>query len=107
MLNGGSPTYQAGMGSATCMMQTGPTAQTWSCSLTLAIKGLVAIFRANGVGFLFPAGIQGPTDEYKLAQTVCSHHGLGSLGTPVERKAPALPLQQCIGGPHNGQGLHP
>ena len=54
-LNGGSPNYPAGMGSATCMMQTGPTAQMWSCSPILAIKGLVAISRANGVRVPFPS----------------------------------------------------
>ena len=43
MSNGGSPTYQPGMGSATCMIQTGPAVHMWSCLPMLAIKGLVVI----------------------------------------------------------------
>ena len=37
-------------------------------------------------GYLSPAGIQGPTDEYKLVQIVCSHHGPGPLGPQLKGK---------------------
>ena len=41
-------------------------------------------------GYLLPADLWGPTDEYQLAQVVCSHPGLGSLGAPVKREVLAF-----------------
>ena len=37
-------------------------------------------------GYLSPVGIQGPADEHQLVQTICSYHGLGSLGPQLKGK---------------------
>ena len=53
ILNGGSPTCQPGMGSATCIMLTGPASQMWSCLQMPETKALVVTFRVNGVKVSF------------------------------------------------------